>query len=137
MMDKLFLAFHVFGVILWVGGLLAVALFLAAARAQPDVGARARVAAFARKAAMIPDIGATLAIVFGLHWLFRFKLYTLPYMHIKLTLVVFLIALHGFLRVKTKRMAQGGETSLPPAVPWLLGALALGIVIVVMLKVPS
>ena len=134
---QLFLALHVFGVVLWIGGLLSISLLLGAIANESDAGARARLAAFTRKRAMLADIGATIAILFGLHWLFKFKLYAMPYMHIKLTLVVFLIGLHGFLRVKTKRAAEGTGTPVPAFARPALLALALGIIVVVILKVPS
>jgi putative membrane protein len=131
---SLFLAFHVVGVIFWVGGLFALTLLLAAARNEPDAGARTRLAAFTRKVAMLPDIAATFAIVFGLHWLFAYKRYQFHYMHVKLMLVVLLLGLHGFLRVKTKRAAQGGEIALPAFVRPALVLLALLIVVVVITK---
>jgi putative membrane protein len=136
-LDQLFLAFHLFGVILWVGGLFALTLFLAAIQKEPESASRTRLAAFVRKIAMLPDIGATIAIVFGAHWLFRFKLYTAHYMHAKLLLVAILIGLHGYLRVKTKRAAGGGDPSLPVFVRPAFALVVLGILIFVMLKIPA
>ena len=134
--SRLFTALHVYGAFMWIGGLLALTLFLAAIKAEPDVAARTRLGKYARRIAMLPDIGATLAILFGLHSLFALKLYKAPYMHIKLTLVVVLIALHGLLRVKTKRAAEGADATLPGFVPALLSLVALGILAAVFIKLP-
>jgi protoporphyrinogen IX oxidase len=134
---QLFLAFHVFGVVLWISGLVTLTYLLAAVKNETDAGARSRLAQYARKIGMFPDIGALIAMLFGLHWLFAFKLYKMPYMHIKLTLVVVLIGMHGLLRAKSKKIAQGAETSLPAFVRPLVVALALGIIVIVMLKVPT
>jgi putative membrane protein len=134
---SLFLAFHVVGVIFWVGGLLTLTVLLSAMKAETDAAARKRLAAFTRKAAVAPDIAATVAIIFGLHWLFAYKIYKFHYMHAKLLLVVILLGLHGFLRVQTKRAAESGESKLPAFARPLLVLLALGIVVVVITKFPS
>ena len=136
-LDRLFYAFHLFGVIMWVSGLFALTYFLDAAKAETDAGAKKRLTAYTRKMARIPDIGATLALVFGAHLLFRFKFYTVPYMHAKLLLVVFLIGMHGFLRVKTKRAAEGQDTGAPAWARPLMSAIVLGILVFVMTKVPT
>jgi putative membrane protein len=133
----IFLAFHVFGVILWVAGLVGLTLLFAAARGESDVAARKRLLGFARRAGMVPDIGATLAIVFGLHWLFAYKFYKFHYMHAKLLFVVFLLGLHGFLRAKTKRAAESGDASLPAFVRPALAIVVLAIVFFVITKFPA
>src|SRR5688572_10732486 len=96
-LDLVFLALHTFGAFMWIGGLFAVMGFLDAAAAETDSAARGRLTRFVRQAAMVPDIGAAIAIVFGLHWLFKLNRYEAPYMHPKLLLVVAVIALHGYL----------------------------------------
>jgi uncharacterized membrane protein len=135
-LDRLFLALHLFGGFIWIGGLFQLASFLTAVQAEGDSGARARLAQRARKLAVLPDVGATLALVFGLHWLFRFKLYAVPYMHIKLGLIVFVLILHVFLRLRSKRAAQGQAVDVPAFVRPVLGLLALGIITLVITKWP-
>ena len=86
----------------------------------------------------MPDIGATIAIVFGAHWLFRFKLYAAHYMHGKLALVALVIGMHVYLRIKAKRVRQGVELTAPPMfVKPLLSLIAIGILIFVITKVPA
>jgi putative membrane protein len=133
----LFLAFHVFGVILWVAGLVGLTILFAAARAESDVGVRKRLLGFARKAGRVPDAGATIALIFGLHWLFAYKMYKFHYMHAKLLFVVFLVGLHGFLRAKTKRAAESGDASLPAFVRPALAVIVLAIVFFVITKFPA
>ncbi|MGE3545878.1 MAG: hypothetical protein AB7L28_18235 [Kofleriaceae bacterium] len=138
MMDKIFLALHVFGTMMWIGGLFAVMGFLDAAAAETDSGARTRLTKFVRQAAIVPDIGATIAIVFGAHWLFRFKLYQAPYMHIKLTLVVLVIVLHVILRKKVGQLKRTGTVNAAPTVlKPVLSLIVIGILIAVIAKVPN
>jgi uncharacterized membrane protein len=136
-LDKLFLSLHVFGAFIWIGGLFALAAFLDAFGAETDPAARGRMTKFLRQAAIVPDVGATIAIVFGLHWLFRFKLYQMPYMHIKLTLVAVVIGLHGYLKMKAKKARKGEAFTAPPvAMKLLLSLTALGIILFVVSKWP-
>jgi uncharacterized membrane protein len=136
-LDKLFLSLHVFGAFIWIGGLFALAAFLDAFGAETDPAARSRLVKFLRQAAIVPDVGATIAIVFGVHWLFKFKLYQMPYMHFKLTLVAVLIGLHGYLKVKAKKARKGeGFTPPPVAIKGLMSLVALGIIVFVVSKWP-
>ena len=68
---------------------------------------------------------------------FKFKLYKMPYMHIKLTLVVVVIALHGYLKVKAKRVRKGEPMTAPPLyMKPLLSITAIGIILFVIEKWP-
>jgi len=137
-MDKLFLALHVVGALMWIGSLFAVMSFLEAFAGEPDAAARGRLLKYVRQAAIVPDIGATIALVFGLHWLFRFKLYEAHYMHAKLALVAVVLGLHVMLRLKVKKAKNGEPFSPPPlALKPVLTLLATAIVIFVIAKVPA
>jgi uncharacterized membrane protein len=136
-LDRVFLSLHVVGALMWIGALFALAFILEAYAAEPDAAAKSRLAKFVRQAAIVPDIGATIAIVFGLHWMFKYKVYQMPYMHIKLALVAVVIGMHGFLKVKAKRVRKGEPMTPPPAfVKPLLSLLATGIVLFVITKWP-
>ena len=136
-LDKLFLSLHVVGALMWIGSLFALAAFLDAYADETDSGARSRLLKHLRQAAIVPDVGATLAIVFGLHWLFKFKLYQMPYMHIKLALVAGVIGMHGYLKVKAKKARKGEAFTAPPmAMKPMLSLLALGIILFVIEKWP-
>jgi uncharacterized membrane protein len=137
-LDLVFRALHVWGTFMWIGGLFGVTAFVAAAAAEPDPAARGRLTKFVRQAAIIPDIGAAIAIVFGAHWLFKFDYYKVAYMHPKLTLVAALIGLHVYLRRKVGVLKRTGEVKAPPGfLRPVLSLIAIGILILVMVKVPS
>ena len=136
-LDKVFLSLHVFGAFIWIGGLFALAAFLDAFAAETDPAARSRLVKFLRQAAIVPDVGATIAIVFGAHWLFKYKLYQMPYMHIKLALVVVVLGLHGYFKVKARKARKGeGFTAPPVAIKLVLSLTALGIILFVVSKWP-
>jgi uncharacterized membrane protein len=135
-MQNLFLGFHLFGAILWIAGLLGLAMALGASRNETAEEARGRLGTLARRLGIFADAGATLAILFGLHRLFSMKLYALPYMQIKIALVVLLIVVHALLRVRARKVSTGQALGgLPMGMPLLLG-LTLAIVTVVMLRLP-
>jgi uncharacterized membrane protein len=137
-MDKLFLALHVMGALMWVGSLFAVMAFLEAYAGEPEAAPRERLLKHLRSAAIVPDVGATIAMVFGAHWLFRFKLYEAHYMHAKLALVVLVLALHIMLRMKVRKARKGQPFTPPPvALKPLLTLTALGILIFVITKIPA
>jgi putative membrane protein len=136
-LDKLFLSLHVLGALMWIGSLFALTAFLEAYTDEPDAAAKGRLLKHLRQAAIVPDVGGTLAIVFGAHWLFKFKLYQMPYMHIKLTLVVVVIGLHGYLKVKAKKAKKGEAFKAPPGfIKPMLSLTALGIILFVVSKWP-
>ena len=92
---------------------------------------------FVRQAAIVPDVGATIAIAFGLHWLFKMHLYKMPYMHIKLTLVAGVIGVHGYLKMKARKARKGEAFTAPPVFfKPMITLLALGIILFVIEKWP-
>jgi uncharacterized membrane protein len=129
---RLALLVHVIGFTFWVGGLFAVALFLNAA--GDDGATRARIGAIARRIAVAADAGAGLAIVGGVSLLLM-RSWDLrePWMHMKLTFVVGLLAVHGIVRVRAKKVANGGPAPSPRAAV-AVAALAVAIIAVIVLK---
>ena len=124
-------AAHVFGFVLWIGSMVALSLLGAATR-RAEGGARSALADAARPVGMAMDIGATLAIAAGvvmiLGSLDPVPPLKRPYFHIKLTLAVVLIGLHGLLRVSGGRARRGAGAG-PPG--WILPVavlLALGVI---------
>lgn len=104
---------HVFGFVCWIAGLITVLLLLRV-HGVVEGAAREVLGRQERKAAVLMDAGATLAIICGL-WMAldypappfnAFK--TGGWLHVKLTLVaVFLLGTHGWARVQIKRFRQG------------------------------
>jgi uncharacterized membrane protein len=101
---------HFAGFTLWVAGLVSVAMLL-----------RARVNA--RTAGILADAGATLAVASGLYTAITRNLFTQPWLHLKLTVVAVLIAVHVSLRIKARRGREGGSAAL------LAATLLLGLTI--------
>jgi uncharacterized membrane protein len=115
-------AAHVLGFTLWIAGLATVYWLLRIHAAAP-ADARELLSSAERRIAMLMDLGATVAIVAGLVLAFggpinAFK--TGGWIHLKLTLVVLgILGVHGFVRVKVKRFRQGKLAEIP-SWPWLV-----------------
>jgi len=109
---------HVFGFVTWVGSMLGCALALRQA-ASADVTARTALAALAKRLAIAMDGGAAITIVAGLALIHGLAAaganpLTLPWMHVKLTLVVVgLIGSHVLLRMRVKAYQRGEPKPLP------------------------
>jgi putative membrane protein len=129
---------HVVGFIFWVGPLIGAARLLQLAAQEGQASGSARLAQVARQTARLADVGSALAIAGGLLLMSRLGFSVVlkqPYMHIKLTLVVFLIGLHGYVRARGSK-AMTARTPFPA---WPLAALVLGvlgILTVIIFKVP-
>jgi protoporphyrinogen IX oxidase len=118
---------HLFGVILWIAGLIACLQLL---RAHASGGGSAA-AETARSTALLMDLGAALAIAAGLTMALAVEPspFREGWLHAKLTFVVLgMLSLHGITRAKIKK-ARRGETSSLAAWP-LPAALALVALIV-------
>ena len=132
---------HIIGIVLWVGGLLAV-LALLRVHTQVDGVARESLTRVEKATAMVMDLGATLAIAAGLYLAFRSpKFFPVPgtafssggWFHIKLTLVVLgPFALHGLARAKIKKFARG---QLKPLPLWVVPVLILAVIGIVVMAV--
>jgi protoporphyrinogen IX oxidase len=107
---QVLLVFHVFGIVLWVSGLLVTSMALTRHTQETSPEARQALARlewiFMRGLA---DFGALLAIVFGISLILTNSSYYLraPWLHIKLTFVVLLIGLHGLVAMRAKRYGKG------------------------------
>ena len=135
--DTVSKAIHIFGVLMWIGGLFAAMSFLEAVHAEPEAAPRSRLIRLLRQAAIVPDVGLTIGLVFGLHWLFKFELYEVPYMHLKLALVAALIGIHVIVRVKAGKAIRGAPFTPPPvALKPVVSLIALGVLIAVVAKWP-
>jgi putative membrane protein len=127
------LVFHVVGFTTWIGGLYGMGWLLVARDADKNDAFRTRLGELARSGGRIADVGAGIAIVGGV-WLLSFApaMYMRqPWLHAKLTLVVLLLGLHGYFRVKAKRAATGeGQFKRPMlTVLALLAALIVALVV--------
>jgi putative membrane protein len=101
---------HILGFALWVGGLLVTSMALTRHTQETDLAAREALARLERIFMRgLADPGALLTIVAGVSLISTNAHYFLhaPWLHIKLTFVLFLIGLHGIVAMRTKRFATG------------------------------
>jgi protoporphyrinogen IX oxidase len=128
-------AFHVFGVLMWMGTMIGLCHIMVA-HANADLGARPSFHALERNMGRAMDVGATLAMVFGVIMLLKVPgLMKAGYMHAKLALVILaILSTHGFLRVKIRKYREGKVVPLPGFLAPLLSLVALGVIILVFVK---
>ncbi len=104
------LAAHVFGIALWVSGLLVTAMALVRHTQETSAEGREALARLERIFLRgLADVGALLAIVAGIALIANNPSYYLHarWLHIKLAFVLMLIVLHGAIAVGSKRFAAG------------------------------
>lgn len=110
---------HVIGFVFWITGIVTVLQLLRIHSHIEAQAARDVLQRYERKAAVLMDLGATVAIVCGLWLAFgptinAFK--TGGWLHVKLTLVaIFLLGAHGWARVQVKRFRRGHVRHVPTA----------------------
>ena len=101
---------HVLGLVLWVSGLLVTSMALTRHTQETSAEVRQALARLERIYLRgLADPGALLTILAGASLIMTNSHYYLhaPWLHIKLTFVLFLIALHGRLAMRTKAFATG------------------------------
>ena len=101
---------HVLGLVFWVGGLLVTSMALTRHTQEASVEARGALARLERIYLRgLADPGALLTILAGVSLIMTNSSYFLhaPWLHIKLTFVVLLIGLHGWVAARTKAFATG------------------------------
>jgi putative membrane protein len=126
------LVLHIFGLVLWVSGLLTTTLALSRQVRETSADARAALARLERIFLRgLADPGAALTILAGIGLIAGNPSYYLHarWLHIKLTFVVMLIVLHGIVAILSKRFATGRMNLSPAQVRLLL----VGIVVIFLL----
>ena len=101
---------HVFGLVLWVGGLLVTAMVMARHAAEQSSEARAALSKVERTLLRgMADPGALLTILAGIILITTNRAYYLHagWLHIKLAFVIALIVVHGVVAIRSKRLATG------------------------------
>lgn len=109
-MFQTLLLVHLFGDIFWISGLLVTSMSLTRHTQETTPEARQALARLERIFLRgLADPGALLAILAGIGLISTNSAFYLsaPWLHIKLTFVVMLIALHGYVAVRTKRFSTG------------------------------
>ena len=101
---------HIMGFVFWVSGLLVTSMALTRHTQETEPEARNALARLERIFLRgLADPGALLAILAGIGLISTNSRYYLhaPWLHIKLTFVLLLIGLHGFIAVRTKAFGTG------------------------------
>ena len=101
---------HITGLVLWVSGLLVTSMALTRHTQEASAEARQALARLERIYLRgLADPGALLTILAGVGLIMTNSHYYLhaPWLHIKLTLVLLLIGLHGIVAIRTKAFATG------------------------------
>jgi len=104
---------HIFGLVFWVGGLLVTSMALTRHTQESSQDARDALARLERIYLRgLADPGALLTILAGAGLISTNSHYYLhaPWLHTKLTFVLLLIGLHGYLAMKTKAFGSGKVT---------------------------
>ena len=107
---QLLLIIHLFGDFFWISGVLVTSMSLTRHTQETSAEARQALARLERIFLRgLADPGALLAILAGIGLISTNSAFylTAPWLHIKLTFVVMLIALHGYVAVRTKRFSAG------------------------------
>ncbi len=124
---------HVFGFIVWIGGMLA-CMSLLHVHTLVEGGARDALTKVEKSVAMMMDMGATLAIAAGLTLAFESTpnaFQTGAWLHVKLTIVVLaLFSAHGLVRAKIKKFSKGEVKPLPR---WMFTAVLAAVAVIVAL----
>ena len=122
------LVVHIFGIVFWVSGLLVTSMALTRHTQETAAEARQALARLERIFLRgLADPGALLVILAGIGLISTRPSYYLhaPWLHIKLTLVLLLIILHGILAVRTKRNATGRIAMQRSEARWLVAGTLL------------
>jgi putative membrane protein len=101
---------HVLGFVFWVGGLLVTSMALTRHTQETSPEAQHALARLERIYLRgLADPGALLTLLAGIGLILTNSSYYLraPWLHIKLTFVLILIGLHGYVAVRTKAFATG------------------------------
>ena len=139
------IALHVAAVVAWIGGDLAMAIV--ATSAEGDDKLRGKLARKLYSSIAAP--GFTLAFALGLYKLLTgWRAATVdangivaggyakaPWMHVKLTLALIVIAVHHVMGARAKKMMNDGAKPGPmAALGWVVAACALGAIVMVVLR---
>jgi uncharacterized membrane protein len=124
---------HVFGFIVWIGGMLA-CMSLLHVHTLVEGGARDALTKVEKSVAMLMDMGAALTIAAGLVFATQTTpnaFQTGPWIHVKLAIVVlFILSAHGLVRAKIKKFSKGDVKPLPR---WLFTAVLAAVAVIVAL----
>lgn len=126
---------HISGFVFWIAGIIAVWGILSLVRGA-DASSRHGLISAGRSMALLMDIGGTVAILAGTHLAMVSGAFARPWMHVKLTFVVFgVLAAHIVLRMRLRKLRGGTVADVPRALAIIV--LLSAVVITVLAKHPT
>ncbi|MGH7906720.1 MAG: CopD family protein [Candidatus Binataceae bacterium] len=132
-----FLIFHLFGIIIWVGGLLMLASLLGLAAGEQAVTSE-RMFALSGRMLGASYGGLAVTIIFGILLIIAEPgVLQHGWLHIKLVLVFLMIVAHVWLHFRTRKLSHNPERARAShfmIMHGVISALLLGILILVFLK---
>jgi putative membrane protein len=132
------LVFHVFGVIVWIGTMLVTCTMLALVPEEVGVAKERLILTTRRLYTVGANIGAVVTIVFGILAILAYpQVLAFGWLHVKLLLVLLLIAVHFriYQRLNRLRLNAAGATRREfSMLHGVVSALLLGILIMVIVK---
>jgi putative membrane protein len=134
------LVVHVFGIVLWVGGLLMTTVLLSQHARETAPEALAALTRLEKKSMRaMADPGALLAILAGITMIVSNPSYYAHalWLHYKLSLVAVLIILHAFIGVEMKSRQKGSRTMTPGRAWLLFGGVLLVFIAILVATLPG
>jgi putative membrane protein len=131
---------HIFGLVLWVGGLLVTTIAMGRQTGELSPEARAALGKLQRILLRgMADPGALITIVAGIILISTNRAYYLHalWLHIKLVFVILLILLHGFVAMRSKRLASGQESSQPSQARFLFASILVVFLLILIIALPG
>lgn len=134
------LVVHVFGLVLWIGGLLVTTLALSQQAREVSGEARQTLSKMQRRFLRgMADPGAALTILAGLVLISTNRSYFLHarWLHIKLGFVLALIVVHGLVAMRSKAVSTGRMEPARADAPLLLAAVLVIFLLILMATLPG
>lgn len=134
------LVVHIFGIVLWIGGLLMTTILLSRHAQETSPEARAALSRLEKKSMRaLADPGALLTILAGVALIFSNPSYYVhaTWLHFKLTFVVVLIILHAFIGIEMKSQQKGTRAMTPGKAWFLLGGVLVVFLCILIATLPG
>ena len=134
------LAVHIFGLVLWVGGLLATTMVMARHAGEQSAEARAALGKVERVLLRaFADPGALLTLLAGIMLITTNRAYYLHarWLHIKLVFVLALIVLHGITAMRSKKLASGQAVLSSGQARFLFATILIVFVLILVCALPG
>lgn len=134
------LVLHIFGLVLWVGGLLATTIVMARHAGEQSPEARAALGKVQRSMLRgFADPGALLTLLAGIMLITTNRAYYLHarWLHIKLVFVLAMIVLHGITAMRSKKLASGQASLSSGQANFLFATILIVFILILICALPG